>query len=529
MSVSGFDPLAFSTPVPPAAREAVGAVADSAAGDKDQFNKLVDKISKTDKKQTDAESSAAGAAAAEPAVADKDAKTDQAAEAAAAAAAPAPQTPVPPVVVPVVVTEEGAVTPVAEEAASVPTIPAAAEGDVATALFGDGEMSLPTVTLNGATDAVDTAAAEAALQAASAAVAEEAAPTPAVQVQAQSQGQAQAQPVQPQAAIAPKPKADPKVTADAQPVVEEILVEEAPVQQPAAPAATARPVAQAAPITAVQVQQAAVTATGAVPPASLTANIVADGEATDTAAADAPVEEAPVNPLYTAVTGEGEKPAAGVAAPAQPMRARPAEQKSAGDIGPAEFSVLAAGSVNIAEPTAETTASKVAADVTVVDIVHRTGIEATNVAQAGAERPTVRLMPVLEQVRIGLARAVEGAPSKLSLELMPKNLGKVTIEVEAAKDGQLKASIQADNPAALEVLRKDAPQLERSLQEAGYKLDHQSLSFSLRDQSQGGRGEGNGRGQGNNATPENTLSPVVEDEAPVRRSRASMGRVDVTI
>jgi chemotaxis protein MotD len=105
----------------------------------------------------------------------------------------------------------------------------------------------------------------------------------------------------------------------------------------------------------------------------------------------------------------------------------------------------------------------------------------------------------------------------------------VTIEVEATKDGQLKASIQADNPAALEVLRKDAPQLERSLQESGYKLDHQSLSFSLRDQSQGGKGEGNGQGRANNAAPDSVLTPVVEDEAPVRRSRASMGRVDVTI
>jgi|GEM_PF-3846315 len=516
MPVSGFDPLAFSAPVPPPVREAVGATSDSASADKTQFNKLVDKINKTDKKPAETEQAAAGAASTDSTDSDKDTKTDQAAATAAAAVA-APQAPVPPVVAPVVVTEEAAAVPVVEDVAQ-GAAPTAGEGDVATALFGDGEMSLPTVTLNGAADAADTALAEAAAQAV-AAVAEEAAPAQAAQPQVQVQAQTQIQ-----APAAPKPKADAKVTVEAQPVVEETVAEEVPAQ--AAPAAsTARPVAQAAPITAVQVQQAAVTATGTVPPVSLTAGVVA--EASTDEVAEAPAEEAPVNPLHTAVTGEGEKPAAAAAAP-QPVRARPVD-KQAGDIGPAEFSVLAASSVNIAEPTAETATTKAAADVTVVDIVHRTGIEATNVAQAGAERPTVRLMPVLEQVRIGLARAVEGAPSKLSLELMPKNLGKVTIEVEAAKDGQLKASIQADNPAALEVLRKDAPQLERSLQEAGYKLDHQSLSFSLRDQSQGGKGEGNGQGRGNNATPEKTLSPVVEDEAPVRRSRASMGRVDVTI
>jgi chemotaxis protein MotD len=526
MPVSGFDPLAFSAPVPPTppVREA----ADSAAGDKDQFNKLVDKISKTDKQPAETEQAAAGAAPVEAANSDKDAKADQAAAAEAAAAVAAPQAPVPPVVVPVVVVEEAAaVAPVAEEAAqaAAPAL-AAGDADVATALFGDGEMSLPTVTLNAAADAADAALAQAAAQAATL-VAEETAPAQAPAAQPQVQGQAQPQvQAQAQPSAAAKPKADAKVTVEAQPVVDEVAAEAAPVQQPAQPVAAARPVAQAAPVAAVQVQQAAVTAAGTVPPVTLTAGLVTDGETSDVAA-EAPAEDAPVNPLHVAATGEGEKLEA-VVAPAQAGRARPAD-KQAGEIGPAEFSVLAAGSVNLAESTAETAPAKAAADVTVVDIVHRTGIEATNVAQAGAERPTVRLMPVLEQVRIGLARAVEGAPSKLSLELMPKNLGKVTIEVEAAKDGQLKASIQADNPAALEVLRKDAPQLERSLQEAGYKLDHQSLSFSLRDQSQGGKGEGNGQGRAQNATPENTLSPVVEDEAPVRRSRASMGRVDVTI
>lgn len=515
MPVSGFDPLAMTAPIAPPVRDGAGAASDSAAANKDQFNKLVDKANKADKKPAESEQAAAGEAVAAP---EKDTGTDKADETAAPAQAAVPAAIVAPVVV---ATEEAAPVvegDVAQVAAAAVSAEGAVEGDAASALFGDGEMSLPTMTLNGAADAA-TKAAEAEAQAkvqAAAPVAEEAAPV--VQVQAQAQ-------VQTPVPVAPKPKADAQAVVEAEPAVDGAAAEAAPDVAPAQPAQTARAAAQAAPIASVQVQQAAVAATTAVPPASLLAGVVAEEEAGDVAA-DVPAEDAaPVNPLHVATTGEGEQP---VAAAPQAIRARPVD-KERGDIGSAEFSVLAAGSVNVAEPTAETATAKAVADVTVVDILHRTGIEATNIAQAGAERPTVRLMPVLEQVRIGLARAVEGAPSKLSLELVPRNLGKVTIEVEATKDGQLKASIQADNPAALEVLRKDAPQLERSLQEAGYKLDHQSLSFSLRDQSQGGKGEGNGQGRANNATPDSVLSPVVEDEAPVRRSRASMGRVDVTI
>ncbi|MFD2262705.1 flagellar hook-length control protein FliK [Lacibacterium aquatile] len=525
MPVSGFDPLVLTAPAtPPAARDAGPVASDANTADKGQFNKLIDEINKTEKKPENdpaAEGAEAGKAAVEK---PEEAKT----QAAEPVVVPAPTPVPPPVVAPVAVAvaaEEAVVVPPVADAVVPPAVNA--EGDVASALFGDGEMSLPALTLAGG---VQTSEAQQDMASALAAV-----------VEAEPQDQVQAQVQAPiAAAAAPKHKADTQAATDQAALDAQIAATAADaaaqaegsapqVKQAAAGAAKAD-----APAVIVQTQQAALAQSGTVPPvtstAGLMAGVVVEEEAADAPAADAGNAlvgegDAPVNPLHVAASGEGEK----LQAAPQPVRARPAE-KERGDIGPADFSAPAAVSVNVAELAAETAVTK-AADVTVVEIVHRSSAEATNAAQAGAERPTVRLMPVLEQVRIGLARAVDnGAPSKLSLELMPKNLGRVTIEVEATKDGQLKASIQAENPTALEVLRKDAPQLERSLQEAGYKMDHQSLSFSLRDHGQGGKGEGNGQGRGDRANPENILSPVVEDEAPVaRRSRASMGRVDVTI
>jgi flagellar hook-length control protein FliK len=49
-----------------------------------------------------------------------------------------------------------------------------------------------------------------------------------------------------------------------------------------------------------------------------------------------------------------------------------------------------------------------------------------------------------------------------------------------------------EKPATLDLLRRDAQQLERALQDAGLKTSDNGLQFSLRDQQQSGRQDDEG-------------------------------------
>ena len=51
--------------------------------------------------------------------------------------------------------------------------------------------------------------------------------------------------------------------------------------------------------------------------------------------------------------------------------------------------------------------------------------------------------------------------------------------MEIARDGQLSATVLADRPETLELLRRDIRGLERALQEGGLKTDSQSFNFNL--------------------------------------------------
>jgi chemotaxis protein MotD len=47
--------------------------------------------------------------------------------------------------------------------------------------------------------------------------------------------------------------------------------------------------------------------------------------------------------------------------------------------------------------------------------------------------------------------------------------------------------LTVDRPETLDLLRREAPQLERALQDAGLKTGDSALQFSLRDQGTGGQ------------------------------------------
>lgn len=112
-------------------------------------------------------------------------------------------------------------------------------------------------------------------------------------------------------------------------------------------------------------------------------------------------------------------------------------------------------------------------------------------------RPPARSVP--DQVSVQLRRGVQQGQDRLTIQLEPSELGRIDIRLEIGRDRQVRAHIAVDRSQTLELLQRDARGLERLLQDAGFKTEGDSLSFSLKQQdhpADGGRRHGAGAGAG---------------------------------
>lgn len=105
---------------------------------------------------------------------------------------------------------------------------------------------------------------------------------------------------------------------------------------------------------------------------------------------------------------------------------------------------------------------------------------ATNISQT--VRQTIQPSPV-DQIKVQLSKSLKDGADTLSVQLHPADLGRVDVKLEM-QNGQVKATVTADRPETLQMLKKDASGLQQSLNNAGLSTDANSLSFELRDQQQ---------------------------------------------
>ncbi|TAD91572.1 MAG: hypothetical protein EAZ99_02690 [Alphaproteobacteria bacterium] len=156
------------------------------------------------------------------------------------------------------------------------------------------------------------------------------------------------------------------------------------------------------------------------------------------------------------------------------------------------------------------------------------GAQATHAPQAASHTRPGRPMPVIDQVATGVFRAATEGTGKVQIALTPQNLGRVEVDLEIREGGHVVATVTAERPETLDLLRRDAHALERALSDAGLKTDSGSLQFGLKGQQreddlpQQRRGGRNGGG----------LAADGDDDAmPVRQQRygGALGGVDVTI
>lgn len=150
----------------------------------------------------------------------------------------------------------------------------------------------------------------------------------------------------------------------------------------------------------------------------------------------------------------------------------------------------------------------------------------------GGQSRMAQYPPTLMQVSVAMQRAVQGGSDSVTVQLKPEDLGSINVKLSFEKDGHVKATISADNVRTLDMLQRNAGDLQKGLQAAGIKADANSLNFTLQD---GGSQQGQPQQQGRSPRG-NVIAFSVDDQAPEESAPVvtptpvpANGRVDVRI
>lgn len=113
---------------------------------------------------------------------------------------------------------------------------------------------------------------------------------------------------------------------------------------------------------------------------------------------------------------------------------------------------------------------------------------ATATAPAPAREPELAARPghLGQALGVEIARKVDLGEESLRVRLNPGELGRVEVTLTFDDGGSLRATVRAESAHALDLLRQDAPDLARTLDQAGIRADAQSFRFESRTGSDSG-------------------------------------------
>ena len=96
----------------------------------------------------------------------------------------------------------------------------------------------------------------------------------------------------------------------------------------------------------------------------------------------------------------------------------------------------------------------------------------------------------LEGLAVEIAARAQGGRNRFEIRLDPPELGRIDVRLDIDRSGQVTSRLVVEKAETLDVLRRDAHQLERALQDAGLKTSDNGMQFSLRDQAFADRHDG---------------------------------------
>jgi flagellar hook-length control protein FliK len=147
-------------------------------------------------------------------------------------------------------------------------------------------------------------------------------------------------------------------------------------------------------------------------------------------------------------------------------------------------------------------------------------------AAAAVASPTPAAVPIAG-LAVEIASHALAGKNRFEIRLDPPELGRIDVRLDVDREGKVTSRLVVDRPETLDILRQDAPALERSLQQAGLKTADDALQFSLRDQ--GGFGGQNPYSPNNGSQAAVARALIPDRELPaVEIAAAGYGRASGT-
>jgi flagellar hook-length control protein FliK len=137
----------------------------------------------------------------------------------------------------------------------------------------------------------------------------------------------------------------------------------------------------------------------------------------------------------------------------------------------------------------------------------------------------------LNGLALQIAVTAQSGRSRFEIRLDPAELGRIDVRIDLDSHGQITSHLTVEKPETLAMLRQDAPQLQRALDNAGFKTSDGGLQFSLRDQSWSGQNGGHetGRNAQRLIISEADVVPVTIAGRTYGRAPGSGGGVDIRV
>ncbi|MGB3445088.1 MAG: flagellar hook-length control protein FliK [Xanthobacteraceae bacterium] len=160
----------------------------------------------------------------------------------------------------------------------------------------------------------------------------------------------------------------------------------------------------------------------------------------------------------------------------------------------------AAAATSQPQPTTTDALSQLGATLAAPQTPATTAIPAAQLTATAA----VNLPVPISGLAVQIAASARAGNSRFEIRLDPAELGRIDVRLDVDRHGHVSSHLTVEKPETLAMLRQDAPQLQRALEDAGLKTGQNGLQFSLRDQSSG---------QQNNGQPERQPQRIVISDA----------------
>ena len=110
----------------------------------------------------------------------------------------------------------------------------------------------------------------------------------------------------------------------------------------------------------------------------------------------------------------------------------------------------------------------------------------------------------LNGLAMQIAATAASGKTSFEIRLDPAELGRIDVRLDVDRHGNVTSHLTVEKAETLSMLRQDAPQLQRALNDAGLQTSDKSMQFSLSDQSLSGQNNNqnsnqNGRNDNNSA------------------------------